>query len=183
MPPASTLHLPKAAGAWPRWKWSGRWGSTTEHGGKGYREATEREREWERVRVLSKGDVELGQVQDGHVGSNGLASSSAQVSALASHEKGNNPPLKQPTVIIIHDPCAWINGIISDKSVWMYEPNFRCKHPQFFTCASSSWEQFLATVHTVGQGTCPFEAKTSSVSRLSWQDVCESSSVQSTISP
>lgn len=43
VPPASTCHLPKIAWAWPRWKWFGRWGRATEHGGKGYREATERE--------------------------------------------------------------------------------------------------------------------------------------------
>lgn len=90
--------MAKAEMVWER-------GSTTEHGGKGFREATDRER------AFSKGDVELGQVQGGHVGSNGLASSSAQVSALAPREKGNNLPLQQPTVIIIHDPCAWINGI------------------------------------------------------------------------
>lgn len=29
--------------------------------------------------------------------------------------KGQQPPLQQLTVVIIHDPCAWINGIISDK--------------------------------------------------------------------
>lgn len=43
-----------------------------------------------RERVHSKGGVELGQVQGGHVGSNGPASSSAQVSALAPCGKGNN---------------------------------------------------------------------------------------------
>lgn len=45
-----------------------------------------------RERVHSKGGVELGQVRGGHVGSNGLASSSAQVSALAPCGKGNNRP-------------------------------------------------------------------------------------------
>lgn len=50
----------------------------------------------QRERVLLKGDVELGQVRGGHMGSNGLASSSAQVSALAPREKGNNPPSNNP---------------------------------------------------------------------------------------
>lgn len=63
-----------------------------EHGGKGFREATERERE----RVLPKGDVDLGQVQGGHVGSNGLVSSSAQVSALAPVKRATTPHSNNP---------------------------------------------------------------------------------------
>ena len=58
----------KDHGAW----WEGLWGR-------------------DRDRVLSKSGMGLGQVWGGDLGSNGLASSSTQVSALAPCEKGNSP--------------------------------------------------------------------------------------------
>lgn len=51
--------------------------------------------------MFAKGDVDLGQVWGGHVGSNSLVSSSAQVSALAPHEKGNNPQSSLYVILVL----------------------------------------------------------------------------------
>ena len=72
---------------------------------------------WGRDReiVLSESGVELSQVRGGGMGSDGLASSSTQVSALAPCAKGNPPSTNLHSSLYMISSCQIDAIIITDK--------------------------------------------------------------------